>query len=680
MGLLFHLPLNREDYHEQTQMSESLLLANPTKYYTKDNFIYTQCSSSDIYSEEETYYYKYIRSKGQFKGNLYANDLTYNTNGKLGGCYSFNGSTSKAYTDKIPNGTNFSKMSLSCWFKANNVSTTQYIVSLNNGGGYADHLIGLAIENSKLVILGGGISSLNYTISANTWYHCTVVLNNSPASLQYYINGIYQGSVTPNTTRANGYHLTVGARANSNLGAGIAISYPFNGFLNDVQIYNNILSKKEIKRIASGLTTHYSFQGKYLKETTNLLNGNIANCVGGWSNWCSSGGTTPTTQYLTGDGVYSTHYLKETVYKNATNNCAPYTSYTATANTLYTFSCFVKGTVDSYGETVTAIHWTNNGTTTLQEQYEIELSDEWQLVYASFSCSAQSSVMCGLRAASTTKNIQYYVCNAQLEKNDLPTNWIAGGGNVPAQDCIDESGFDNNGIMSTEELNLQNDSKRHTKSVLFNSNNVSFVPFLSGATNFSISFWMAPNAATPSGCPLSLEHDTYWQITFYSNTIGIRDNSMGTTGTRKNYSLGTFTANQWTHIAVTYNAGTLKVYNNGQLLSTNTVGGTALNVDINNGRIGSAVQTGYNYAGKVSDVRIYNTTLSNEDILDLYQTIGSIDNNGNLYCYDFIESLDFSSSMSEQGLLESESFSELGTTTSFIREESSFDTNQIYEI
>ena len=43
------------------------------------------------------------------------------------------------------------------------------------------------------------------------------------------------------------------------------------------------------------------------------------------------------------------------------------------------------------------------------------------------------------------------------------------------------------------------------------------------------------------------------------------------------------------------------------------------------------------FSGKLSDFRIYGTALSNEDILELYQSAGAIDNKNNVYCYEFNE-------------------------------------------
>lgn len=55
------------------------------------------------------------------------------------------------------------------------------------------------------------------------------------------------------------------------------------------------------------------------------------------------------------------------------------------------------------------------------------------------------------------------------------------------------------------------------------------------------------------------------------------------------------------------------------------------------------------FLGKISDVRIYATVLSAEDILDLYHTPANIDNLGGMHGFEFVE--DNNNSISKNGIV-----------------------------
>lgn len=148
---------------------------------------------------------------------------------------------------------------------------------------------------------------------------------------------------------------------------------------------------------------------------------------------------------------------------------------------------------------------------------------------------------------------------------------------------------------------------------------LSFTPNIDGLSQLSIALWVCPTVANPTGAVFSFENNTYWQLTVRGTSIDVRDNSIGVSGTRKTFSIGSFTAGVWVHIVVTYNAGTLKIYRDGIITNTYTVGGTMLNTGITNGRIGSTVQTGYFYNGKINDFRVYDHCLSAAEVKEISQ-------------------------------------------------------------
>ena len=93
--------------------------------------------------------------------------------------------------------------------------------------------------------------------------------------------------------------------------------------------------------------------------------------------------------------------------------------------------------------------------------------------------------------------------------------------------------------------------------------------------------------------------------------------SDGSTAIQYNFTATTFPLNKWTHIAVTYNNGKLKMYLNGQLdkeMTTTIV--PALNSSQHLG-IGAASNGAEKLLGYLNDVRIYDHALSDKEVQEI---------------------------------------------------------------
>jgi len=77
--------------------------------------------------------------------------------------------------------------------------------------------------------------------------------------------------------------------------------------------------------------------------------------------------------------------------------------------------------------------------------------------------------------------------------------------------------------------------------------------------------------------------------------------------------------NQWMHVAVTYDGGTVKTYINGALTHTYSGSGAIGDVDNsqNDFRIGGRQSTSHNFQGRIDEVRVYNRALSASEITTL---------------------------------------------------------------
>lgn len=146
-----------------------------------------------------------------------------------------------------------------------------------------------------------------------------------------------------------------------------------------------------------------------------------------------------------------------------------------------------------------------------------------------------------------------------------------------------------------------------------------FSPKVDGLSEMSIAFWVY--RMNSFGAIFSIERDTYWQLSLIENKLHVRDNSTGYNGTIKQFYINPIELNKWTHIALTYNRGTLSLYRNGSLENTFNIGGTTLNTGINNLRIGSTVQSGYYGFCKVNDFKLYDHCLSVKEVKETMKAL-----------------------------------------------------------
>jgi hypothetical protein len=77
--------------------------------------------------------------------------------------------------------------------------------------------------------------------------------------------------------------------------------------------------------------------------------------------------------------------------------------------------------------------------------------------------------------------------------------------------------------------------------------------------------------------------------------------------------------NQWTHIAVVYNGGTIKTYFNGTVVHTYSGAGVIgdANTSMNDFRIGGRQVASQVFHGKIDEVRVYNFALKGNEVADL---------------------------------------------------------------
>ncbi len=133
----------------------------------------------------------------------------------------------------------------------------------------------------------------------------------------------------------------------------------------------------------------------------------------------------------------------------------------------------------------------------------------------------------------------------------------------------------------------------------------------------------------------------YWRFPIYVCT-NAEQTSYAYKYDSKEIQISALPINEWVMLTFIYDETGTKTYINGILHHTYT--NTSYGIKFNtNARLflgceaNTASPTSPYYNGQMSDFRIYYTVLTEEQILELYNTSASIDKNGNIYARELVE-------------------------------------------
>ncbi len=233
-----------------------------------------------------------------FTGN--ANDQSINSNnGSVSGAiltsdrfstpnaaYNFNGTSDYISVPNSPNLSGFNDMSISVWVKMNQFSGIQTFVSKwfytlncgNNSDTYALALVSNSIvsaTNNNNVAAFYAPQNLT-SADLNVWKHIVFISNSALSYQAIYINGVLSGTTSVPGTICNTTNALI-------FGAAIPTFRWFNGGLDDIGIWNRVITPCEIQQ----LYTAGSGTGLISSSTNTLCAGSSATltALGGASNY-----------------------------------------------------------------------------------------------------------------------------------------------------------------------------------------------------------------------------------------------------------------------------------------------------------------------------------------------------------------------------------------------------------
>lgn len=204
----------------------------------------------------------------------------------------------------------------------------------------------------------------------------------------------------------------------------------------------------------------------------------------------------------------------------------------------------------------------------------------------------------------------------------------------------DVSGYGHDGVKNGD-LTYSADSARYVRCTKFNGNNTIIInDTISSHSIESISLWLYVNETQKTEC-IFMGGNSNLSLCISSNKI---ITSCEYTLPKYMYNITDIKINDWNHIVIIKNEEYDILYVNGKEQSDNLLtikdyyGKATSHINIGGREITSSQSLNPYYTNKnVSDVRIYATALSEEDVKELYETSAIIDDKGNLFAYDFVE-------------------------------------------
>lgn len=548
-------------------------------------------------------------------------DLTINStnvsfldNGKIGKCF-----TGHTGYFNIPYFTGKKQFSVAYWVKVNTATATNWLdafrwYSTDGSSSYGSrNEFYTNCTKTGFWFAGSPNSISGKDTTVGEWHHHAFVIDYSAGTAQFYIDGVSVGAVTGvyTTHSLTGENFMIGENG-------------LDASINDVRIYDNCLSPKEVKELSKGLVAHYPLN----------------------------------------DGIGGVNILKDShIEKSGAANVAQWFRWnlttTLSTNTIYTISFDAKTTVTT---DVFYIGWANGDNTQELLSSGVEVIQSYKRY--SFTGSTTKTNINSIiisnykgygRGNTNNTNGVLSVKNVKLELGEKPTPWIPnstdalyskmGLDNGIVYDC---SGYGHDATMIGTPI-VFNDPPRYSVCQSFtndvNTRYIRDIYTLRGLTmnEVSVSIWFKTNTINDS---LSGDGGNFYSFG-YNNGLRVRipKSNGAVIWVYSHLSAAQFTYSssladdKWHHLVIVFDNGLMLCYIDGsQIESAVTKSSTTITfADNEYYRIATAQNGSEHFIGSLSDLRIYATALSAEDIKSLYETRASIDNYSNTYAYEFME-------------------------------------------
>lgn len=582
------------------------------------------------------------------QANASSGGLAVDNNGKIGKCYKRTSKTTSRFRSSTT--INLSgDISMTCWLYIDAMDGTSAQGIITNHSHKTFTGVGLTLKQ---------ISSTDCRLSCNTgtgtdrtyytyygsknllgaWHHIGLTYDKTKKILQLWVDGVVDYTLNNYTNASQEDYIDLFGWSTTH----ITSDYLPNIRINDVRIYDNCLSTKEMKELSKGLFLHYGLKNK--TPVANLVKNSAYNI---YNNQGVPATLTKLSETYQGCAIYrltmtptaaalsshKTELWSHGVYGFGRNFLA---------NTKYCFWILyrpvthqdirVGGTASNIsGWTEIAPHYYQDGWYRVgQYRNGSVTTDKSDNIFTSYYCSS----------AVADKPISIDFCCPHL---------IQGYDTIIEEDGYqydsfelreaDLSGYGRHGTI-TSAPTFTTGSPRHEGAYLMGNSQISVASLPTDGMQNSYTFSWWSNSPDMSG-RMAWGFDDGNRINLYPSGAFCWNTSDGGETPFKNdagTSIG-FTSyhGNWHHYAVTGDGSKTLLYIDGAFVGTATkykpVTGKTLVLSgwkINNGN--------YRWSnGYLSDFRIYSTPLSANDVKDLYNAPIEIDNLGNIFANEIYE-------------------------------------------
>lgn len=573
------------------------------------------------------------------------------TGGKIGNCAHL----TKSYALLNPEEWDYTNKSVSfgAWLKFSKTELVEFAESLSdrltstncrlvtNILGYANYC-GLALMCKTNDIYTDG--SLNYiyfnftirkdtsssaygitgqSISFDTWTHVFCVRDYSKQELRLYINGNLArttsiSSLGFTSDNTNYFGLNV---AGIDSGNGVSASLPF--YINDLRVYDEALSPKEIREISKGLVVHFPMNQP--ERSRNYIRGYYGEqeiVLNDYNNGAAS--FTQFTSILTKSmSTFSGKKITVSFDVKSPNGDTEVRVYNSNRNSRYRLYNEDKSSNDIKLKNVRQ-SWVRF----VGKFNVVDLGEDYD-----DSASNKIEVFAPNQPGVTIKNFKM-----EAGWNDNPVWTPAPEDAYIWNDLIeyDISGNENDAIMTSDSEPIWSaDSPRNLGCYEFDTN-TKYMYFDLDVTGFSDSYtfswwgytvdWTQNNGKMFWGFKNGNRFN-YWRGIYCNTGDGYSNPYLNSSGEE----ITPPSVETWRHYAIVGNGTNVRLFVDGILYGTaKTYRSISGSVIVINGWFTDTSTYYRDIGGKMSDFRIYSTALSEADILELYKAPISIANNGAL--------------------------------------------------